>query len=115
MGVKTRVKRIEVFGVQAVLCNPQCISKTLEVDDLALPQEYDRIAHIRVVDQPQDIVIGQPGFLFRSEILVKIGKRVTSDLKRCCRERYPGCCLRINPGGMIDKIGIEPTLLNIAD
>mgnify|MGYP002508593868 CR=1 FL=1 len=29
------------------------LSKTLEVDDLALPQEYDGIAHIRVVDQPQ--------------------------------------------------------------
>ena len=27
MGVKTRVKRIEVFGVQAVLCNPQCIAE----------------------------------------------------------------------------------------
>ncbi len=35
----------------------------LEVDDFPLPQEFDDIVHIGIIGQPQNIVIGGPGFL----------------------------------------------------
>lgn len=35
-----------------------CFAEALEVRYLTLAQELDRVAHIRVVDQPQQIVIG---------------------------------------------------------
>ena len=38
-------------------------SEALEVDDLPFPQELDHVVHVRVVRQPQDVVIGYPCFL----------------------------------------------------
>ena len=38
-------------------------AESLEVDDLPLTQEFDHIVHIRIIGQPQDIVIGGAGLL----------------------------------------------------
>lgn len=37
--------------------------KTLEMHDLPLPKEFDHVVHIRVIAEPQDVVIGDPCFL----------------------------------------------------
>ena len=61
--VKLGVKRIDVFAVQLVGHNAQGFAKALEVYDFPRAQELDGFAHIGVVDQPQDVVIGYPCFL----------------------------------------------------
>ena len=62
--IKLRVKSIEVFAVQLLLSNAQHFTEALEVDDFPLPQEFNWVAHIRVIHQPQDVVVGHPCLLF---------------------------------------------------
>ena len=61
--VELGIESIEVAAVKLILYDPQAFAEPLVVYDLALPQEADRIAHLRVFDEPEDIVVGRPGFL----------------------------------------------------
>ena len=38
------------------------------MNDFALPEETDGINNVRIVCKTQDIVVGQPRFLFRAHI-----------------------------------------------
>ena len=46
-----------------------CIAEALEMDDLPLPQETDGVVHIRVVGQPQNVVIGEAGLLLWCDLV----------------------------------------------
>ena len=48
---------VDVFLVKTLAQQFNCFSKTLEMDDLAFPQEADGVVHIRVVGNAEDIVI----------------------------------------------------------
>lgn len=61
--VKAGIEGIEVPAVQTVLETAQGFTESLEVDDLPFPEEAERIAHIRLLHQTQDIVVGGAGFL----------------------------------------------------
>ena len=51
------MKDIEISSVQTLLCGTKHFAKS-EVDDSPFPKELNRVAHIRVIRQPQDIVVG---------------------------------------------------------
>ena len=70
--VKGRVKRVKVLAVQPVGQDAQGLAESLVVDDFPLPEELDGIPHIRVVGKTQDVIVGQPGLLFRSQVFVQI-------------------------------------------
>ena len=70
--IKARVESVKVLCIEIILRNTQRVAEALEMHDFTLAQELDRIADVRVVDQPKDIVVRKPGFLFSSEILIKI-------------------------------------------
>jgi hypothetical protein len=61
--VKSWIHAIDILLIQALSEKLHGFAKTLEVDNLPLPQEFDNIVHIWVVTKTQDIVIGDPGFL----------------------------------------------------
>jgi hypothetical protein len=61
--VKAGVEGIKVPAVQPVLETAQGFTEPLEMDDLPFPEEADGIAHIRLLYQAQDIVVGGAGFL----------------------------------------------------
>lgn len=42
---------------------PVCFTEALEVNDLALTQELDRVAYIGVVDQAQQVIVSCARFL----------------------------------------------------
>ena len=46
-----------------------CITKPLEVDDLALAQEADHVIDIRIIGQAENIVIGKAGLLLCCDLL----------------------------------------------
>ena len=46
-----------------ILYRAQGVAEALEVYDFAGTQELDRLAHIGVVDQAQQVVVGRAGFL----------------------------------------------------
>ena len=62
--IDRRVEGIVILCVQVLLHNTQRIAETLEMHNFTRTQELERLAHIRVVDQAQQIVVGCAGFLF---------------------------------------------------
>ena len=46
-----------------------CIAEPLEVHDFPLPQEFNGVVYIRVVTEPEDVVIGDTGFLLCCEVV----------------------------------------------
>ena len=63
LAVKAGVHEIDILLIQPVLGQAQALAEALEVDDLPLPQELDDVVDVRIIGQPQNIVIGYPCFL----------------------------------------------------
>ena len=61
--VKGRVEGVEVFGIQLVGEDAETLAKALKMNDFPFPQEFDGIAHIRIIREAEDVVIGHPSFL----------------------------------------------------
>ena len=62
------IHKIHIFLVQLFPQQLDCLAKALEVDDFPLPQELDYIVHIRIIRQPQNVIVSGPGFLFWERI-----------------------------------------------
>ena len=65
MGIKSRVEGVEILGVKVILGDAEGFTEPLEVDNLPLAEEADRIADLRVLDEAEDVVVGGAGFLLR--------------------------------------------------
>ena len=61
--VKRRVERVEVLFVQLVGQQTKVLAEALIVDDLALPQEAYSVAHVVVIAEAEDVVVGRSGLL----------------------------------------------------
>ena len=55
------------------------VSKPLKMNDLTLSEKSYRITYIRIICKPENIVIGNPRFLLRREVLHQICHRVSLD------------------------------------
>lgn len=62
--IEFRIDGIEVFTVQMILNDSKAFTKTLIMNDFTCTQEADRFTYLRVLDKPQDIIVGGSGFLF---------------------------------------------------
>ena len=62
--------------VQVVFHIFQRLAEALEMDDLPLPQKADRRQHIRIVHQPDDVVVGRARLLLCRHILMQVGDGV---------------------------------------
>ena len=69
LGVETGIDSVEVFGIQLILRDAERFAETLEVYDFALPEELDGLAHIRLLDQAEDVVVGASCFLLCYSLL----------------------------------------------
>ena len=58
------VGQVDIFLIHLGLGQFEGFAEPLEVDDLPLPQEPNGIAHVWVIAEPEDVVIGQPRLLF---------------------------------------------------
>ncbi len=63
MGIKRGIERIEIFAVQVLLRDTEGIGEALVVNDLTLAQILDGIAHVGIVGQAKNVVIGHARFL----------------------------------------------------
>ena len=61
--VKGWVCEINVPGIHLLFAQAQALAKTLEMDNFPLTQETDDVVYVRVVGQPQNVIIGKTGFL----------------------------------------------------
>ena len=62
--IQSRIHIVHVFLVQLFPQELHGFAETLEVNDLPFTQEFDHIVNLRIIGQPQDVVIGDPGLLF---------------------------------------------------
>ena len=74
--VKRRIKCVIILAVQTVSDIAQGFAEPLKMHDFPLPEEFDRVAHIRVVGQPEDVVICGARLLFCGQILAQVGSPV---------------------------------------
>lgn len=72
---------VEVLRISLILNAAQTFPETLEMHDLTHSQETDRISNFRILDNAQNVIVGQTCFLLRSHIFVEICDRVTGTLK----------------------------------
>ena len=66
--IKCRVHKVHVLLVQLFPQQLDGLAKTLEVDNLPFPKELDHVIYVRIIGQPQNIVIGDPCFLLWERI-----------------------------------------------
>lgn len=98
-----------------ILHNSDRFAEALIMNDLPLPEELDCIPDVGVVDQPEDVVVAQAGFLLCCQILKKIGQHVSGGGKLCSVEGIAGGSLGVDAGGVIHKIGVEAGFFDLAD
>ncbi len=58
-----RVHIVNIFLVQLITQKLNGFSKALEMDNFPLPKEFNRVIHIGIIADAQDVIIGRPGFL----------------------------------------------------
>ena len=98
---------VNIFLVQLIPQKLNSFAKALEMDNFPLPQEFDRIIHIGIITDPQDVVIGRPGFLFRSQIFSQISDRISLDLHGRRTPGHSRSRCRVHASRMINKVRCE--------
>ena len=74
------IHTVDVALVQLPAQQLDGLTETLEVDDLPLSEELDDIVDIRIIAQPQDVVIGDPGLLlWHAAKLTTIDNMISED------------------------------------
>ena len=68
LDIEGRVHKVHILLIQLLPQQLHCLTKALEVHDLPLPEELDHVIHIRVIGQPQNVVIGDPCLLLWERI-----------------------------------------------
>ena len=111
--VESGVVGVEVLRVQIVLYDAKRIAETLEVRDFPRAQKADRVAHVRVVGEAEDVVVGQTRLLLGRKVLVQVGDGVAGGLEGQRRKRLPRSRDRIDAGRVVDEVGVEARFLNL--
>ena len=62
--IKSRVHEIHILLIQLFPQQLYRLTEALEVDHLPLPEELDHVIHIRIVGEPENVVVGDSCFLF---------------------------------------------------
>lgn len=105
--IKLWIKIIEVFAVQAVLYLFQSFTEPLEMDDFPGTQKSKWIQYIRIINNADKVFVGAPGFLFCSQVFMKVCDGVSLRLEftgivgNACGSRRP------QSGGMVNIISIK--------
>ena len=111
--IKCGVHKVHVLLVQFFPQQLHSFAEPLEVDNFPFPQELNNIVHIRIVGKPQDIVVGHPSFLLRSQILHEVCHGIALDLHGGSSPGESGSGGGIDTGGVIHEVGGKGGILNL--
>ena len=111
--IKCGIYSVEVFRVQLLDRLSESLAESLVVNDFALAQELDGVAHIGIIRKAQDVVIRYAGLLLGGEVFVDVCQRVARYGDARCTERRAGGRYRVNARRVIDEIRIKALLLNL--
>ena len=79
--IESWIHIIHILLIQLFPQELDCFTEALEVDNLPFPQEFDYIIYIRIVAEPEDIVIGGTCLLlwhaqsFATKLIRKFGNK----------------------------------------
>ena len=90
-------------------------AEALVMDYLALSEEADRVADVRVVGETEDIVVGCAGFLLCGEVFVKVGYDVALRLEIGRGERSSRGGDRVDAGRMVNEVITEAAGFYLVD
>ena len=74
------------------------------MDDLPLPQEADYVVYIRVVGQPENVIVGEPCLLLGGQVLGQIGDDIAGGLDRAGAPGEAGGGGRVDAGGVVHEV-----------
>ena len=75
--------------------------------DLSGPQKFDGVIYIRVIGQPQDVVVGDTSFLFRCKIFRQICDNIAFDADTGSVPGSTGGGSGIDACGMVHKVAVK--------
>lgn len=67
--IKGRVGKVHVFLIHFLLSQLDSLAETLEMDNLAFPEEANDIIYVRIVRQAENVVIGEARFLLWCDLV----------------------------------------------
>lgn len=111
--IKSRIHKVYVLLIELFAQQLDSFTKTLEVHDLPLPKEFDYIIHIRVIRQPQNVVVGYACFLLRRQVFHQICHGVALDLEHTGIVDTAGCWIGEYPCGMVHEVWRKGRILNL--
>lgn len=111
--VKAWVADIDIVWVKFCLDIFQSFCKPLIMNDFPGSEKTDDFLYFFVVYKPQDVVIRRPRFLFRCHVLGQVRDRIALGLEVGCRKGNACRRLGIDAQRMIDKISVEPGILDL--
>ena len=82
---------------------------------LTFTKKLDRVTDIGIVSKPENVVIGQAGFLLSSKVFVYISNSVTGTLERIRRKWYTRGGYRVNACSVVNKIGVKATVFYLLE
>ena len=112
--IESGVEGVVVPGVEVFLHGAQGVAEALEVHDFAFAEEANDVFDVGVVDQAQDVVVGQAGLLFGRQILVQVGQGIAGRLQGGRRKGIAGRGLRIDAGRVVDIVGVKAAGLDFS-
>ena len=113
--VERRIARVEILRVQLILRYAESFAEPLIMHYLTLSEEADRVAHIGVVCEAEDVVVGGASLLLGSHILVQVGDDVALGLEVGRGEGGSRGCDGIDSRGVVDEVGVEAACLYLVD
>ena len=109
----TTYRAIHVLLIHFFFGKAQPLTEALEMNDLSGAQEFDHVIDIGIVRQPQNVVIGNAGFLLRCQILREIGDDIALYGHGGRVPRKSGGGRGVNAGGVVYEIRIKAGGLDV--
>lgn len=110
--VKSRIKRIEVLGIEMILHDSQSFTKPLEVHDFPCPKELDGFVHIGfILYKSKNIVVGGACLLLCRHILRQICNDIAFGLELASVEGNASRCLGPDADGVVHVVVAETACL----
>ena len=91
----------------------ESVGKPLVMHDLPLAEELDGLAHVGIVAEAEDVVVGDAGLLLGGQILVEIRQHVSLDPHVLHVEGHARGGDGVDARGVIHEVGGEGGVLDL--
>ena len=113
--IKRRIGRIEILLIHLLNSAATPLTEALIMDYFPLPQELYDVVYVRIIAEPQDIVIGRARLLLCRHVLGKVGDHVALHGHGCGVPRKARSRRWVYARRVVYEIRIKPCLSDLVD